>query len=73
MHPLFGMLLLALVLAMPLGTQASDKAAAVAWTEDQRAIIEVNRWVPLAPKEAGFDAYAALFHPDYTNWYMVGG
>ena len=42
------------------------------WNQDQREIIEVNRWVPLAPKEAGYDAYAALFHPEYTNWYMVG-
>jgi hypothetical protein len=42
------------------------------WNKDQLDIIEINRWVPLAPKEAGYEAYAALFHPDYTNWYMVG-
>lgn len=42
------------------------------WDEDQSQIIEINRWVPLALNEAGWDAYEALFHPDYTNWYMVG-
>ena len=40
------------------------------WSEDQLEIIEVNRWVPLAPREAGFAAYADLFHPEYTNWPM---
>lgn len=42
------------------------------WNEEQSKIIELNRWVALAPKEAGFEAYAELFHPDFTNWYMAG-
>ncbi|MEE4243941.1 MAG: nuclear transport factor 2 family protein [Kangiellaceae bacterium] len=42
------------------------------WTEQQQEIIELNRFVPLAPKQVGFSAYTELFHPDYTNWYMKG-
>ena len=42
------------------------------WNKEQLEIIELNRWVPLAPKEAGYEAYSNLFHPDYTNWYMAG-
>ncbi|MEW6983171.1 DUF4440 domain-containing protein [Colwelliaceae bacterium 6471] len=52
--------------------QLKAESSVEKWSKDQLEIIEVNRWVPLAPKEAGYDAYAALFHPDYTNWYMVG-
>lgn len=50
----------------------ASSVAAQQWDKDQQAIIEVNRFVPLALKEVGFDGYAALFHPDYTNWYMIG-
>lgn len=50
----------------------ANAATAGEWDADQREIIEVNRWVPLALSEAGFEAYADLFHPDYTNWYMGG-
>jgi ketosteroid isomerase-like protein len=62
-------LLAALLIAVK-ATHADETAPN--WDKDQLEIIEVNRWVPLAPKEAGYEAYAALFHPDYTNWYMVG-
>lgn len=54
------------------GTCLSADETKENWNKDQLEIIEVNRWVPLAPKEAGYEAYAELFHPDYTNWYMVG-
>lgn len=47
-------------------------ADAKQWDDDQKAIIEVNRFVPLALKEVGFEGYSKLFHPEYTNWYMVG-
>jgi len=62
--------ILIILLVFPLQVLSAEKVKA--WSKDQLEIIEVNRWVPLAPKEAGYDAYAALFHPDYTNWYMVG-
>ena len=42
------------------------------WSKEQLEIIELNRWVPLAAKEAGYKAYTDLFHPEYTNWYMAG-
>lgn len=54
------------------GTCLSADETRENWNKDQLEIIEINRWVPLAPKEAGYEAYAELFHPDYTNWYMVG-
>lgn len=40
------------------------------WTAEQQNIININTWVPLALKEAGFDEYSKLFHPDYSNWVM---
>lgn len=43
------------------------------WSAEQRDIIELSRFVALAPKQVGFDAYADLFHPEFTNWYMKGG
>ena len=49
-----------------------SQVGGINWTKDQLEIIEKNRFVPLALHEAGFDAYASLFHPDYTNWYMMG-
>jgi len=42
------------------------------WNEEQLKIIELNRWVALAPKQAGYEAYTELFHPNFTNWYMAG-
>lgn len=50
----------------------STSAFAQQWNEEQLQIIELNRWVALAPKEAGYETYAALFHPDFTNWFMAG-
>lgn len=61
---------LLLCLALIFGSTAP--AFAADWSDDQKQIIEVNRWVPLALKEAGFESYAKLFHPEYTNWYMRG-
>ncbi|WP_164078388.1 YybH family protein [Alteromonas facilis] len=42
------------------------------WNKEQLDILELSRWVALAPREAGYNEYAALFHPDFTNWYMAG-
>ena len=42
------------------------------WTQEQLEIIELTRWVAMAPKQAGYQAYADLFYPDFTNWYMSG-
>jgi len=60
-------LILGLLVLLSCGATAEDN-----WNEDQSQIIEINRFVPLALNEAGWDAYEALFHPGYTNWYMVG-
>jgi len=51
---------------------SSSFAIADDYSKDELEIIELNRWVPLVLKEAGFEAYTELFHPDYTNWYMQG-
>lgn len=56
----------AILLSLSTGVFGQD------WNKEQLDIIELNRWVALAPKEAGYQAYAALFHPDFTNWYMAG-
>ena len=58
------LLILLLMLCFGGATSATE------WTDEQKKIIEVNEYVPLALKQDGFDAYADLFHPDYTNWYM---
>lgn len=74
MRTTIGLLLFALAWVAPATAKevTAEDAATSNWSQDQREIIELNRWVPLAPKESGYAAYAALFHPDYTNWYMVG-
>lgn len=59
-------------LLLTLTLLTSSFASASEYSKDELEIIEVNRWVPLALKEAGFEAYTALFHPEYTNWYMRG-
>ena len=61
-----------MILTLCMFVLTANVAATDQWNQDQQEIIEVNRWVPLALREAGFEPYAALFHPDYTNWYMVG-
>ncbi len=43
------------------------------WSEEQAEIIEVTRFVALAPKEVGFEEYAKLFHPEFTSWHMANG
>lgn len=63
--------LLIIILAAFMGN-VSAKEEQTTWNDEQLKIIELTRWLALAPKEAGFDVYAALFHPDYTNWYMAG-
>lgn len=65
-------LILTLIMFLIFSTAANAENTVDKWTKDQLEIIEINRWVPLAPKQAGYEAYAALFHPEYTNWYMVG-
>ncbi|GHF24889.1 hypothetical protein GCM10017044_19560 [Kordiimonas sediminis] len=67
------MRIVSFVLALLISSTVSvaDEAKNV-WSKEQQEIIELNRWVAMAPKEAGYEAYAALFHPDYTNWYMEG-
>jgi len=37
-------------------------------TADQRAVRELETDVALVLTKQGFDAYAAHFHPDYSNW-----
>jgi len=37
-------------------------------TADQRAVRELETEVALVLTRQGFDAYAAHFHPDYSNW-----
>lgn len=49
-----------------------NAALADEWTMEQKEIIARNEAVPLVLKEKGFTAYAKMFHPDYTNWYMPG-
>lgn len=44
------------------------QAPARAETADQRAVRELEAGVALVLTRQGFDAYAALFHPDYSNW-----
>jgi ketosteroid isomerase-like protein len=41
---------------------------AQAETPDQRAVRELEAGVALVLAKQGFDAYATLFHPDYSNW-----
>ena len=43
-------------------------APAGAETGDQRAVRELETGVALVLTRQGFDAYAARFHPDYSNW-----
>lgn len=66
MYKLNKFLMAAILLVKSTGVFAQE------WNEEQLQIIEVNRWVALAPKEAGYDSYAALFHPDFTHWFMAG-
>lgn len=68
MHKYISIILVFIVFSIQVKAENREKI----WNKDQLEIIEINRWVPLAPKEAGYEAYATLFHPDYTNWYMVG-
>lgn len=35
---------------------------------DREEVLALERDVALVLAQQGFDAYAALFHPDYTNW-----
>ena len=37
-------------------------------TADQRAVRDLETGVALVLSKQGFDAYAAHFHPDYSNW-----
>ncbi|MFC3094519.1 nuclear transport factor 2 family protein [Alteromonas sediminis] len=64
--------LLLLVCQLTLASENAHLGENTEWDDEQSAIIEVSRWVALAPKEAGFQAYSDLFHPDFTNWYMAG-
>lgn len=36
--------------------------------KDRAQVLALERDVALVLAKEGFDAYAALFHPDYTNW-----
>ncbi|BDX05853.1 nuclear transport factor 2 family protein [Planctobacterium marinum] len=65
---IFGSLFLSSSIAAPDKHSASEQN----WSEEQLEIIELNRFVALAPKQVGYEAYAELFHPDFTNWYMAG-
>lgn len=40
------------------------------WSAEQSLLIEMNRQVALTLKRDGFEAYSALFHPEYSNWFM---
>jgi len=40
------------------------------WGAEQSLLIEMNRQVALTLKRDGFEAYSALFHPEYSNWFM---
>ncbi len=40
------------------------------WSAEQSLLIEMNRQVALTLKREGFEAYSALFHPEYSNWFM---
>jgi len=42
--------------------------AARAETADERAVRELEEGVALVQTKQGFDAYAAQFHADYSNW-----
>lgn len=47
---------------------AAPSATADAAQADRAAIEELEGRVALVLREKGFDAFAALFHPDYVNW-----
>lgn len=43
-------------------------ASARAESPDQRAVRELETQVAMVLTRQGFEAYAELFHPDYSNW-----
>lgn len=63
---------LLLAIGLTLSSLALADEHIESWNKEQLKVIELNRWVALAPKEAGYEAYKALFHPEFTNWYMAG-
>lgn len=54
--------------ALALTALSLCQAQARAETPDQRAVRELETGVALVLTKQGFDAYAAHFHPDYSNW-----
>ena len=68
-NTLFALLLLWLTIASE--SVFSDPNSSQ-WNEEQLAIIELNRWLPLSLDKEGFNAFSEYFHPEYTNWYMKG-
>jgi hypothetical protein len=57
------------VVAMGVGACWSTAPAAHFGTSnDEVLVLALERDVALVLANEGFDAYAALFHPEYTNW-----
>ena len=69
---IFTLIFSSLFLSQSIKASEKHSASEENWSEEQLEIIELNRFVALAPKQVGYEAYAELFHPDFTNWYMAG-
>ncbi|MGE0040656.1 MAG: nuclear transport factor 2 family protein [Vicinamibacterales bacterium] len=60
--------LLALSVAVSAGCARGADQAPADPPDDPAAVLALEGGAAMALAEQGFDAYAALFHPDYTNW-----
>ncbi len=60
-------ILFALIIGSVNGTESTGN-----WNKEEQEIIELTRFVALAPKAIGYEAYTEMFHPEFTNWYMKG-